>query len=674
MNARITAAFLAAALFAGCSAAGINGISPAGIPGANGASDAASKKKHHRARGYARFIIPHKKIKRGRHGHFVSGATQSASIVAASTTGGTVTTVADLSGASTYCTGGGNARTCTVPVSVPYGEDTITITTYDQAPSGGQIPPSANELGIGSATQDVVNGSTPSIAVFLSGLIGSLGVTPNFASLPADGNQSTAIFVVDPRDFGNKKINAGTSDPYANPINVTLTETGSATSHAQLLKNGTPTGASAVLKYSTDTIALQYDGAGKPGYSTSTSLKAQGVPAQTAEVSPLYVTAGAIRSHILGLNGTISNPQLAISEVDAPPSTTYTATQSGCASIANPSAVSGTGPSATFNVAGGSVPSASGCTISVTDSNASGTTLQLPATNTPITGTVTIGGVTLTDYDISSSTSTAITLGPDGNMWIVEPPSNVGVLNPANTATLVADVIVPSSSLQGVATGSDGAVWASDQTNGGADRIVPNTYGISSYPLAGNTPTGITASTDGSLWIGSSSQTTIPGPGAAPTRLAQAPDGAIWFTEGQNIGRMKPSSNEIDEVPAPSSTTPYDLCVEPDGSVWFTSNGSSAFVSEITGTHGSFTIASSFPAAAGASLTGIACGVDNAIWYLDASASNNDVGRISLNAGNAQTTYTIPDANFGARFITLGPDGTLWYTSANTSEVGQVNP
>ena len=548
-------------------------------------------------------------------------------------------------------------------------------------------------MGIGSTTQTVVNGSTPSITVFLSGLIASLGITPAFSSLPADGNQSSAVFVIDPRDFGNKKITAGTSDPYANPITVTLTESGNPTSHAQLLKNGTATGSSAVLKYSSDTIALQYDGMGKPGYTTSVSLKAKSVPAMSAVVSPLYVTASSIRTRILGLNGTISDPSVNISETGAPSSTTYAITKSGCASVANPSAASGTGDSATFTVQGGSNPSAGACTISVADSNSPSSPLVLPVTNTPIAGSINIGGVQLTDYAVSSSTSTAITLGPDGNMWFVEPPSNIGVLNPGSTASLVADINVPTglptpSALVGIATGPDGAVWATDTNTGGADRVEPASYDIANYPYPGNVPTGITPYSYGSLWIGSSSQTTIvnlsvsgffmvrpsPGPQSAPIRLAEAPDGAIWFTEGQYIGRMDNLNATLDEVNAPSSTTPYDLCVEPDGSVWFTSNGTNAYVSQITGTPGNYSVSNSFLATSGASLTGIACGIDNAIWYLDASPANNAVGRISLNSGNAETTYTIPDANFGARFITLGPDGTLWYTSANTNMVGQILP
>jgi streptogramin lyase len=693
MNARVTAGLLTAALLAGC-AGGTGGVPPAGLSNAHGTSDAVAQRKHRRAHGYARFIIPQRK-RHGRKPHFVSAATQSASIVAASATSGSVTTVADLSAASSYCTGGGNARTCTVPVSVPFGDDTITITTYDQAPSGGQIPPNADELGIGSATQTVVNGSTPAIVVFLSGLIASLGFTPAFASLPADGSQSTAMFVIDPRDFGNKKINAGTSDPYANPITATLTETGAAVSHAQLLKNGVATGSSAVLKYSSDTIALQYDGMGKPGYTTTVKLTASGVSAETAEVAPLYVTSAAIRSHILGLNGTISNPVLAISETDAPASTAYTVTQSGCTSIATPSSVSGTGPSATFNVAGGTAASATGCSISVADSNSPSSPLTLPTTNTPIAGSLTIGGVTLTDYGVGQNTN-ELTLGPDGNFWFTgQPSSTVGLINPSSQTLVTSFTVIgqatPSpapANLAGITTGPDGGVWATDQVNGGVDRITPGSYIVANYPLSGYTPLGIGAASDGTMYVGgllAATPTfvnvavgglfaTLPvSPSGAARHVVQGPDGAIWFAETANfIARYDPISTNLTEINVGIGTT-RDLCVGNDGNIWFTENGSSPYVGQIVpnGT-GPYPAPTQFSVAGGALLSGIACGADNAIWYLD--ANNNDVGRISLKAGNAQTTYNIPTANAQPVSIKVGPDGSLWYTESNAPNIGQILP
>ena len=151
----------------------------------------------------------------------------------------------------------------------------------------------------------------------------------------------------------------------------------------------------------------------------------------------------------------------------------------------------------------------------------------------------------------------------------------------------------------------------------------------------------------------------------------QGADGAIWFTEGNNVGRYDPVGLGLQEIAVPGGGSAFDLCSEPNGNIWFTANGTSSNVDQITGSSGSYTV-NTFNVAPGASLRGIACGVDNAVWYVD--NANNAIGRISLNAGNNQTTYTIPDANFGAQFITVGPDGSLWYTSGNASLFGHIIP
>ena len=137
--------------------------------------------------------------------------------------------------------------------------------------------------------------------------------------------------------------------------------------------------------------------------------------------------------------------------------------------------------------------------------------------------------------------------------------------------------------------------------------------------------------------------------------------------------RYHPVGLGLQEVTIPSNQGAFDLCSTSTGDVWFTANNgpTSQNVYQITGTPGSYTL-NTFVVAANANLTGIACGVDNAIWYLD--AFNNEVGRISLAAGNAQTTYAIPDLNFQPQYITSGQDGSLWYTSGNLDMVGHITP
>jgi virginiamycin B lyase len=697
MNARAIAAGLTIAMLAGCAGGGSGTALPPSSPSnaVPSAKHAAATKKRHRVKGYAHILIRRPKHRRHlRDPRFISPATLGAEFVVKSDVNGTVTTDADLSPSSPYCTTSGpNTSSCTVPVPMPFGNDTITITTYAQAPGNNGFDP-AKALAVGSQTQTVTDGgATPTINVFLSGIVDSIDAGPSFGSLPADGTASDEAFVVNGRDFGNVKIKAGTNDPYSNPITVRLTENGGGASHSTLQLNGSASGARATLTQSNDSVQLNYDGGGKPGYTATVTFSASGAPSQTIEVSPLYITATQIRSHVLNLNGSgVPARTMAITETDAPAGTTYTVTQPGCSGIAAASAVSGTGASATFTAQGGLTPSSNGCVISVADSNTPTAPYLLPATNTPINGNVNINGVQLTDYG-STGTTSEITIGPDGNLYIIEPQTNVLVVTPngpSTPPTIQNTLHVPSASsgspppdsnLQGITTGPDGALWLTDTANGGVDRVDVSNDSITNY-AANEGPTGITSSSDGSMWIGSAQAETLvnlsvggafttisPEPSNNPQRVIQGADGAIWFTEGNQIGRYDPVGNSLVEIPVPSGGTAADLCSTSNGDVWFTANSTASNVYQITGP--SHTV-NTFSVATPASLTGIACGADNAVWYLD--TLNNDVGRISLASGNNQTTYAIPDASFSPQFITSGPDGTLWYSSAGLNMFGRIIP
>ncbi|HTA37644.1 MAG TPA: hypothetical protein VK760_01140, partial [Candidatus Acidoferrales bacterium] len=139
MNTRAIAAVLCVALLAGCASTGSGTtLLPGSAAGAarTGSSGDASMKKRRHVRGYAHLIIrrPKKKhLGRGRNPHFISSATLGAQFVVKSDNGGSITTAANLSPTSKYCTTTGpNTSSCTVPVQMPFGNDKVTITTYAQ--------------------------------------------------------------------------------------------------------------------------------------------------------------------------------------------------------------------------------------------------------------------------------------------------------------------------------------------------------------------------------------------------------------------------------------------------------------------------------------------------------------------------------------------------------------
>ncbi len=98
----------------------------------------------------------------------------------------------------------------------------------------------------------------------------------------------------------------------------------------------------------------------------------------------------------------------------------------------------------------------------------------------------------------------AITTGPDGNLWFTEdttpgPDDNIGRLTPAGVFTAFS---VPNSVPTGITAGPDGNLWF---TENNTDKIgVMTTAGALteySVPTSGSGLSGITAGPDGNPWF-----------------------------------------------------------------------------------------------------------------------------------------------------------------------------
>ena len=300
----------------------------------------------------------------------------------------------DISSGSPACNGQtGTPRTCFIAVPAPAGNDDFVATTYDGAPVSGSFA-SSHALGTGTLTATIVSGQANNLTLYISGIINSLGFLAPHASLPADGAVHTLGFVLNPSDFDNNPISAGANDPYANPITVQLTET-AGSGHVQIVKNGTPTGGtSTTLNYSTDTVAVRYDGGASPGYSISVSVSSTNVSAETLVISPLYVSsASPYRSgSTLTFSATGQTAQVNLSETNNA-SATYTATGTGCTGIATASAPSGPANAASTTI---TATGAGSCTIAFSDGmstitwtvtvSTSGASVTVPSNSTgPIT-------------------------------------------------------------------------------------------------------------------------------------------------------------------------------------------------------------------------------------------------------------------------------------------------
>jgi hypothetical protein len=284
---------------------------------------------------------------------FVSPSTNGIDIKVYAHGGNTIIgeSLTDISSGSAACGGQtGLPRTCTVAVPAPAGNDDFVATTYDAAPVSNSFA-AAHVLGRGALTANIVSGANNQLALYISGVINALGFLAPHASLPADGANHTLGFVLNPADFDANPITAGANDPYSNPISIQLTESGGS-GHVQIVKNGTPTGGtSTALNYSTDTVAVKYDGGGAPGYSVAIAVSATNVTPETLTLSPLYRTSASpyYSSGSLSFTAAGQTAQINLSETNNA-SATYTATGATCAGIATASAPSGPANAASSTV------------------------------------------------------------------------------------------------------------------------------------------------------------------------------------------------------------------------------------------------------------------------------------------------------------------------------------
>src|SRR5262249_5947220 len=115
-----------------------------------------------------------------------------------------------------------------------------------------------------------------------------------------------------------------------------------------------------------------------------------------------------------------------------------------------------------------------------------------------------------------SSDPSAITAGPDGNLWFTEAAANkIGRITPGGVVTEVAAGISPRSGPAAITAGPAGNLWFTEFDGNRIGRI---------------TPAGVV--TEFSRGIS---------PDSEPLGIAAGPDGNLWFAEANAIGRITPT-------------------------------------------------------------------------------------------------------------------------------------
>ena len=279
-----------------------------------------------------------------------------------------------------------------------------------------------------------------------------------------------------------------------------------------------------------------------------------------------------------------------------------------------------------------------------------------------------------------SSYPNGIATGSDGNVWFTENGTNkVGRIT---TPGVITEFAIPtaSSSVLDIAAGPDGNLWFIENAANKIGRIT--TAGVITefvVPTANSYLSGITAGPDGSVWFteqtgnkvcritiaGTITEFPIPTAGGGPFGIAPGPDGNLWFTEGSanKIGRIT-TTGTITEFAVPTAGGyPYTIAAGADGNVWFNEyNGNKIARITTAGVITEFAIPT-----ASSGVHDIAVGSDGNLWFTESQA--NQLGRITTAGVIAE--FAVPTFNSGATAIALGPDGKIWFTESGGNKIAR---
>lgn len=243
---------------------------------------------------------------------------------------------------------------------------------------------------------------------------------------------------------------------------------------------------------------------------------------------------------------------------------------------------------------------------------------------------------------------------------------------------------------QGLAGAPDGSVWITEAYGQKIGHIT--SAGVTEYPVpAGfNGPFKITVAADGSAWataqtallsgaiISVSPSGTAKGyaftSGGMPVTIdaiATGPDGNPWFsyfvgaTPAGSIKSIDRSSGIVSDHPIGTQLA-RALATGPDGNIWFaTNNGTGALVDKMAP---SGQLVGQPFAVKSTPVQMVANPVDHSLWYIDDAYT---LGRIDENDVETDTLLcTVCAADPEPGGVAVAPDGSIWFTEENPSDIG----
>lgn len=293
------------------------------------------------------------------------------------------------------------------------------------------------------------------------------------------------------------------------------------------------------------------------------------------------------------------------------------------------------------------------------------------------------------EYSVPTAASAPATIvtGSNGFLYFTElSASKIGQLTTGGSFTELATKTAAAAP-ESITVGPNGNLWWTENAIHSIGTVTPafNTAGLTEYPIpwAGSQPAFIARGVNqnslyftdpGANAIGEIlTNGTFTGPFAIPTAnanpegIAIGPDNKMWFTENNaaKIGFVDPVTNAVTEMPISPGSNPSIIILGPDGAMWFTENISGAAkLGRITSTH----VYSEFPLTGAKSAAGL---TQDAFGHLVVTdPANSAIGVFDITS-QKYTEYPTKTASSSPLWITIGPDGKLYFTEYTANKIGQ---
>lgn len=303
---------------------------------------------------------------------------------------------------------------------------------------------------------------------------------------------------------------------------------------------------------------------------------------------------------------------------------------------------------------------------------------------------------TITEYalPVQGTMPTDIAAGLGNVHWFSEVGYNK--IAKISTTGVIQEFDSPTGNrITSLATASDGATWFTtyDNNNYGVIARVNSDDSFTTYrlPRLSTFVLKMTQGPDGALWfvgvdysegqgvigrITSTGSIQLQSLGfVTPAGLAFGADGNAWFSvpDIARICRVSPSVLESFNgmncfQDNNAGAAPRDLVRGGDGKIWFTDYTDHVNSINIDGVVTAYQILTS-----NASITGLALGPDNAVWYTQ--NGNNRIGRVT--AAGVTSEYpiaTMSTNEYGSQpfGIASGTDGGVWFTEFGGNNIGRI--